>query len=86
MNLNDKTVCFNGRVIGMQYQLRITPSMVALHKATEAEMLVLDAFGLIADSFTRAFHYQYDAEYIKRSMREYAKTRDELPELKENTT
>lgn len=90
MKLTDKTRCFNGRVCGMQYQLRITPSTMkssqsVLPMATNAEMIVFDAFGLIADSFDSGFHYQYDAEYIKKSMREKAQRRVEIPDLKEDS-
>lgn len=88
MNINNHTKCFNGRVNGMSYQLRITPFEVrpkpsCLPKSTEAEIFVFDANGNIVDSFERAFHHLYDWQFIKGRMREGAMDRVNIPGLKE---
>lgn len=82
MNKLDTEMFMNGRVVGYQYQLRI----LITYGETEnsGEMIVFDAFGLPVDKFKREFHHQYGREYIKASMRDAAKVRDEVPELKEH--
>jgi hypothetical protein len=81
MNKLDTEMFLNGRVVGYQYQLRI----VITYGETEnvGEMIVFDAFGIPVDKFKREFHHQYHREFIKKSMRDTASVRDEVPELKE---
>jgi hypothetical protein len=81
MNKLDTEMFMNGRVVGYQYQLRI----LITYGETEnsGEMIVFDAFGIPVDKFRREFHHQYHREFIKNSMRDTAKVRDEVPELKE---
>lgn len=81
MNKLDTEMFLNGRVVGYQYQLRI----LITYGETEnsGEMIVFDAFGVPVDKFRREFHHQYGREFIKSSMRDTAKVRDEVPELKE---
>ena len=81
MNKLDTEMFMNGRVVGYQYQLRI----LITYGETEnsGEMIVFDAFGIPVDKFRREFHHQYHREFIKKSMRDTAKVRDEIPELKE---
>ena len=81
MNKLDTEMFLNGRVVGYQYQLRI----VITYGEDEnlGEMIVFDAFGRPVDKFRREFHHQYHREFIKDSMRDTAKVRDEVPELKE---
>jgi len=86
MNAIPLTRCFNGRVNGRQYQLRIQPKIIRpkaeeMTGATEAELIVFDAFGIVHDSFERGFHYQYGTDYIKKAMRQTAIDREEIPGL-----
>ena len=70
----------NGRVVGYQYQLKIT--ITYAEEVNKGEMVVFDAHGLLVDEFTREYHHGYHREHIKKSMRGWAKTRDEMPEIK----
>lgn len=81
MSKYDTEMFLNGRVVGYQYQMRI----VITYGETEniGEIIVFDAFGQSVDKFRREFHHQYGREWIKSSMRDTAKVRDEVPELKE---
>lgn len=81
MSKLDTEMFLNGRVAGYQYQLRI----VITYGEDEnlGEMIVFDSFGRSVDKFRREFHHQYHREFIKQSMRDTAKVRDEVPELKE---
>jgi hypothetical protein len=77
------TRVFVGRVLGMQFQLRITPtnrksSQSSERKATNAEMVVFDSFGAIDDYFVKGFQYQYDVEYIRKSMRDECHLRNDM--------
>lgn len=74
------TIYLNGRVCGYQYQLSMT--FTYGEEPNSATMIVFDALGQETDRFTKGFHHQYGREFIKRSMREQAKVRDEVPELK----
>ncbi len=71
----------NGRVIGYQYQLKIT--ITYAEEENKGEMVVFDAHGLLVDEFTRKYHHGYHREYIKKSMRDWAKHRDETPAIKD---
>lgn len=72
----------NGRVVGYQYQLKIT--ITYAEEVNKGEMVVFDSFGREVDAFTREYHHGYHREHIKKSMRDTAKIRDERPELKES--
>jgi hypothetical protein len=71
----------NGRVVGYQYQLKIT--ITYAEEVNKGEMVVFDSFGRRVDKFTREYHHGYHREHIKKSMRDTATLRDEQPELKE---
>ena len=71
----------NGRVIGYQYQLKIT--ITYAEEENKGEMIVFDAHGLLVDKFMREFHPGYHREYIKKSMRDWAKHREETPAIKD---
>lgn len=71
----------NGRVVGYQYQLKIT--ITHAEEVNRGEMVVFDGFGLLVDEFTREYHHHYLREHIKQSMRNWAKHRDEIPEIKD---
>lgn len=81
MSKHDTELFLNGRVAGYQYQLRI----VITYGEDEniGEMVVFDCYGQPVDKFKREFHHQYHREFIKKSMRETATNRDNIPELKE---
>jgi hypothetical protein len=81
MSKHDTEMFLNGRVVGYQYQMRI----VITYGETEnvGEIVVFGAYGEPVDKFRREFHHQYGREWIKSSMRDTAKVRDEVPELKE---
>ena len=81
LSKHDTELFLNGRVVGYQYQLRI----VITYGEDEnlGEMIVFDGYGQPVDKFRREFHHQYHREHIKKSMRDTAKVRDEIPELKE---
>ena len=84
MNNPDTEMFLNGRVVGYQYQMRI---LITYGEDTNlGEMIVFDAFGLPVDKFRKEFHHQYGREHIKKSMRDQAKVRDEIPELKGETS
>lgn len=82
LSKHDTEMFLNGRVVGYQYQMRI----VITYGESEniGEIIVFDAFGQPVDKFTKEFHHQYGREWIKSSMRDSAKVRDEVPELKEH--
>lgn len=82
MSKLDTELFLNGRVVGYQYQMRI----VITYGESEniGEMIVFDGYGQPVDKFTREFHHQYHREHIKKSMRDTASVRDEVPELKEH--
>ena len=71
----------NGRVVGYQYQLKVT--ITPAEEENRGEMIVFDAHGLLVDEFSRKYHPSYHREYIKKSMRDWAKHRDEQPEIKD---
>lgn len=77
------TRVFVGRVIDMQFQLRITPtnrksSQSSERIATNAEMTVFEKGGQIMDQFVKGFHYQYDVDHIRVSMRNECHLRREM--------
>jgi len=71
----------NGRVTGYQYQLKVT--ITHAEEVNRGEIVVFDAHGLLVDEFTREYHHGYHREHIKRSMRNWAKIRDDSPHLKD---
>ena len=71
----------NGRVVGYQYQLKVT--ITHAEEVNRGEMVVFDAHGLLVDEFTREYHHGYHREHIKKTMRDMAKLRDEMPEIKD---
>jgi hypothetical protein len=78
--IDSLTRCFVGRVNGMQFQLRITPTnrkslRSAERMPTNAEMIVFDASGSIDDHFIKGWHWQYPVDHIKKEMRQNAVTR-----------
>ena len=79
---NSLTRVFVGRVIDMQFQLRITPthrkSSESERIATNAEMFVFEKGGQIMDQFVKGFHYQYDVDHIRVSMRNECHLRREM--------
>lgn len=79
------TRVFVGRVIDMQFQLRITPTnrkgsgpKQSERIATNAEMVVFELGGQIMDQFIKGFHYQYDVDHIKKAMRDECHLRREM--------
>ena len=82
LSKHDTEMFLNGRVVGYQYQMRI----VITYGESEniGEIVVFGAYGEPVDKFTKEFHHQYGREWIKSSMRDSAKVRDEVPELKEH--
>lgn len=81
--IDSLTRVFVGRVLGMQFQLRITPtnrksSQSSQRKATNAEMVVFDSNGHIDDYFVKGFQYQYDVQHIKTSMRDECHLRKDM--------
>ncbi len=75
--LTSLTRCFVGKVCGMQFQLRITPtnrksSQSSERMASNAEMIVFDSFGKIDDHFISGYHWQYPVDHIKKEMRQKA--------------
>lgn len=81
MSKYDTEMYLNGRVVGYQYQMRIV--ITYGEDSNIGEMIVFDSFGVAVDKFKREFHHQYHREFIKKSMRETATNRDNIPELKE---
>jgi hypothetical protein len=71
----------NGRVVGYQYQLKIT--ITYAEEENKGEMIVFDAYGLLVDKFSREYHHGYHREYIKKSMRDWATHREETPAIKD---